>query len=87
MFRPLKPYYRQAQTAVEYMLLLAVAVTVVLVGFRTFLPKAQDKTGAFYEKAAKGIMGKPPHCGDGKCEEERAENKVTCCVDCGGCNF
>lgn len=51
---------RKAQAAVEYMLLLAMAVVVVILGFKTFFPKAQEATNRFYEKAAIGIMGKPP---------------------------
>lgn len=55
-----KMYCRKAQTAVEYMLLLATVVVVVFVGFQSFFPKAQESTNALFDKQAYGIMGEVP---------------------------
>ena len=74
--------FQKAQTAVEYLILLAMVVAIVLIGFRTLLPKAQVNTQGFYNKAAVGIMGRAPHCGDGICNGFQMENPEECVVDC-----
>ena len=71
---------RKAQTAIEYMLLLAVVVTIVLVGFRTWLPQTHDAANVYFDRVSVGILGKPPRCGDGSCGE--GENFNRCCEDC-----
>ena len=50
------------QTAIEYMLLLAVVVAIVLVGFKYLVPKSRDASEGFYNKAAIGILGDAPIC-------------------------
>jgi Flp pilus assembly pilin Flp len=50
----------QGQTAIEYLLLLAVVVAIVLVGFKTYLPQSHNAVDLYYNRAAVGIMGKPP---------------------------
>ena len=74
---------RKAQTAVEYMLLLAVVVSIVLIGFRTFLPRAQTAGNVYFQRTGSSILGNPNPCGDGKCEWYEDANK--CCFDCGDC--
>ncbi len=61
------PYQRNAQTAIEYMLLLAVVVAIVLVAFKVSLPKTQRSANAFFDRATLGLIGKPNPCGDGFC--------------------
>lgn len=56
---------RKAQTAVEYMLLLAMAFIVVVGGFKFFFPAAQGATNRVVDKQLYGIMGKPPRVVDG----------------------
>lgn len=53
---------QNAQTAIEYMLLLAVVTAIVLVGFKHYVPKSRSATEEFYNKAAIGILGDPPVC-------------------------
>jgi len=52
--------YKQAQSIVEYLLLLTAVVAVVLIGFKQLVPKVQTSSEGFYNKAAIGIMGKAP---------------------------
>jgi hypothetical protein len=54
-------FFPQGQAAVEYMLLMAMALVVVLLGFKTFFPRAQDSTNKLFDKQSFGIMGKPPN--------------------------
>lgn len=51
---------KKAQTAVEYLLLFTVVATVVLVSFKTFLPKTHDIANQYFIKVANGIMGPRP---------------------------
>ena len=51
---------REAQTAIEYLILLGVMVTIVLVGFKVYLHKAGDEAGNFFNAAAIGIMDEAP---------------------------
>ncbi len=53
---------RRAQTAIEYLLLLAVVVAIVLVGFKYLVPQSRDASEEFYNKAAIGILGNAPVC-------------------------
>jgi len=87
-----KPYFltriflKQGQTAVEYMLLLAIVVAIVLIAFKTLLPKSKDSSGLFFNKAAEGIMGQANPCGDCFCDVAgNKENCEKCPVDCGFC--
>lgn len=76
---------RKAQSAVEFMLLLAVVVSIVLIGFRTFLQRTHDASGVFFNNISTGVMGKPSACGDGVCDPYFEINQDRCCTDCGGC--
>ncbi len=50
---------KNGQTAIEYLLVLAAATTIALVGFNTFLPRTQQQTNEFFNKATRAIMGEP----------------------------
>jgi len=74
---------KKAQTAVEYMLLLAAVVAIVLVGFKVYLPSINESTNVYFNRAAVGIYGEPNRCGDGVVGFfETVEN---CCIDFGAC--
>jgi len=47
----------KAQVAIEYLLMLAAVVVVVLVGMRTLLPAVQEKSANFFNQASDNIMG------------------------------
>ena len=51
---------RNAQTAVEYMILLGAVAVVVLVGFTTFLPRAQKESEGYFNTTVNQIYGTPP---------------------------
>lgn len=72
---------RQGQTAVEYLLLLGIVVTVVLIGFSKYLPRAQQASNIYFQRVGEGVLGEPNPCGDGECNRE-FEDDYTCCVDC-----
>lgn len=72
---------RNGQTAIEYMLLLGVVVALVLIAFRTSLPRMRVSANAYFNRAAIGILGKPNPCGDGVCDSD-FENRDKCPVDC-----
>ncbi len=76
---------KKAQTALEYMLLLTVVMTVVLVGFRAYLQDAQEASNILYNRIAPAILGEAPECGDGCCNEfENLDGGTRCPVDCPG---
>ena len=74
------PSAPRAQTIVEYLLLLAVVVAIILIGFKKFVPRAGSYSELYYNRVSLGIMGEAPSCGDGECR--LPENNATCCVDC-----
>ena len=76
MYRSLK-----AQTAIEYMLLLGVVVALVLIAFRTSLPRMRVSANTYFNRSVIGILGKPNPCGDGVCDPD-FENLGKCPVDC-----
>ncbi len=77
---------RKSQTAVEYLLLLAAMVVIVLIGMQVFLPRAHDSSELYFNRVSLGIVGNPPRCGDGICQENY-ETWLNCCVDdCVGAN-
>jgi hypothetical protein len=59
---------KSAQTAVEYMLLLAAVVAIVLIGFKYYLPEFTQTSNMYFNRVAEGIMGEPPLCGNGCCD-------------------
>ena len=73
---------RRAQTAIEYLLLLMAVVAIVLIGFKLYMPRIQETSNIYYNRAASGIVGKPPSCGDGDCSffEDLYGNR--CPADC-----
>jgi len=66
----------------EYLLLLTSVVAIVLVGFRVYLPRIQESSNLFYNRAAYGIYGAPNRCGDGELNLP-IESADDCCYDVG----
>ena len=83
----------KGQTAVEYMLLLAAVVSIVLIGFKTYLPELQLTSNYYFNQVGIGILGEPNKCCDdccgslasGSCMAHVAENCEKCPADCGAC--
>jgi len=50
---------REGQTAIEYMLLLGIVVSVVLVAFNSMLPRVQSASNMYFDKVAVSLMGDP----------------------------
>ena len=50
------------QQALEYVLLLAIVVAIVLFGFKKHVPATRDSAELYYNKVAVGILGEPPAC-------------------------
>jgi len=79
----------KAQTAVEYMLLLAAVVSIVLIGFKSYLPQLQLTSNYYFNQVGIGVLGEPNKCGDGSCSDaERRDGRggcENCPVDCGVC--
>jgi len=76
---------KKGQTAVEYILLLAVVVAIVLIALPTQLPRVYNAANIFFDKAANSVFGDAPNCGDGFCNAASFEDPERCCDDCGGC--
>ena len=76
------PHQRNAQTAIEYMLLLGVVVALVLVAFKTSLPKMRTSANTYFNRAAIGILGEPNPCGDGVCDPDFEKTADKCPADC-----
>jgi len=74
---------RKAQTAIEYMLLLGVVVALVLVAFKTSLPRLRTSANIYFNRAEISLLGKPNPCGDGYCCSY-FEDQNKCPVDCPG---
>jgi len=70
----------KAQTAVEYMLLLAAVVSIVLIGFKNYLPSFQETSNYYFDQVGIGVLGEPNRCGDGTCSS--FEDSEKCPVDC-----
>ncbi len=68
---------QKGQTAVEYMLLLAAVVAIVLVGFRNYLPRFHSTSNTYFNQVGIGILGMENRCGDGVCRGTPSPN---CCV-------
>ena len=49
----------KAQTAIEYLLLLALVATIVIISFSNLLPRVKDSSSEYFVKAAGSIMGLP----------------------------
>lgn len=72
--------HQKGQAAVEYMILFAAVVAIVLVAFNTGLPRTQQAGNTFYQRTAVGIYGEPNPCGDQVCGP--FEDFEKCCRDC-----
>jgi len=60
MINRIRQKRRGGQTAIEYLLLLGVVVAIVMVGFRTFLPRTYDTSEKYFNKVLCGMMDEPP---------------------------
>ncbi|HPN88980.1 MAG TPA: class III signal peptide-containing protein [Candidatus Omnitrophota bacterium] len=53
-------FFKNGQTAFEYILLLAVVLSIVLIGFNKYLPRTHSAANVFFDKTYNGIVGNPP---------------------------
>ena len=74
---------KKAQMAVEYMILLMVVVSLVLIGFPKYIPQSQNAANVYFDRLAVGIMGEGNPCGDGCCDSDWETTK-RCPLDCSG---
>jgi hypothetical protein len=51
---------KNGQTAFEYLILLAVVLSIVLIGFNRYLPRTRGAANIFFDKTYNGIVGNPP---------------------------
>ena len=73
---------KNAQAAIEYMLLFGAVVAIVLVGMHRYLPRANKAAEMYYNTVAGDIMTQHEDilCGNGTCDP--FETRASCCVDC-----
>ncbi len=76
---------KQAQTAVEYMLLLAIVVGDILIALPGQIPRVNLAANTYFDRASNAIYGRGSDCGDGVCDTAAFEDNNRCCDDCGGC--
>lgn len=78
------PFTKSAQTAVEYMLLLGVVVSIVMIGMKIFTPRVQSASEGLFNKQSRAVAGKPNPCGDGCCSsfEDARSCDADCCPSC-----
>ena len=76
----------KGQAAVEYMLLFASIVSIVLIGLKVYAPRTTTAGDMYFNRVGSAILGNPNPCGDGVCSPT-FENVNSCCADCGGCAF
>ncbi|MFT5387149.1 MAG: hypothetical protein ACI9F2_000073 [Lysobacterales bacterium] len=79
-----KTFKNLGQTAVEYLLLLSVVGAIALIALNSDMGKFNQAGELYFNKAAEGILGPPPSCGDDICDRPY-EDEAKCCVDCDGC--
>ena len=72
----------QAQSAMEYMLLLSAVAIIVVVGFKSYFPNLQQASNEAHTSFVNAMMGTPPKCGDGVCNYDIGERHWRCRVDC-----
>lgn len=48
---------KEAQMAVEYMVLLGAVVAIVLIGFKNYLPTIQEVSNYYYNQVGIGVFG------------------------------
>ncbi len=78
----------KGQTAIEYMLLLATVVAIVLLALPTYIPRVSNAANIYFVGAANAMLDVGPSCGDGFCDNTHVppfETNERCCDDCGGC--
>lgn len=81
------------QTAIEYMLLLATVVAIVLLALPAYIPRVSNAANIYFTGAANAMLDIGPRCGDGFCHDldlrptghAPFETPERCCDDCGGC--
>ena len=52
--------FKKAQTAIEYLLLLALVALIVLISFPILMPKTQAVSNTYFDKISNAIMDEPP---------------------------
>jgi Flp pilus assembly pilin Flp len=72
---------REAQAAIEYMLLLGVVAAAVLVAFKISLVRPRTAANAYFNQTVVDLWGAPNRCGDGTCSIP-FESVGTCPLDC-----
>lgn len=72
----------KAQSAVEYLLLLAIVGVVVIAGFQAFLPKTQKTTEGYFNTVSRAIVG-----GSGTNEDGTSFNNDPKPIDGGWCGL
>lgn len=75
----------QAQTAIEYMLLLATVTVIILLAFNgDYLERVYNAANLYFDRTVVGIYGEGSACGDQHCEIgiEDVVGKAFCPVDC-----
>jgi len=85
MLKYLNKKNKKAQSAIEYLMLLAAVVAIVLIGFKTYLPRILVTGNIYFNRVGVGIMGEPPRCGDKVCRPPPFEDCERCPADCGSC--
>jgi len=50
-------FLKEAQSMIEYVLLLGATVVVVLLAFKSLLPNVRNSSNIYYNKVAVGVMG------------------------------
>jgi len=72
---------RKGQTAIEYLLLIAIVVGIVLVSLPRYIPRIYNASNVYFDKASNALLGERPRCGDGVCSPPWEDNE-RCCADC-----
>ena len=62
----MKPHQKNAQTAIEYLVLLSLVAVIVIVGFSNLLPRANQSVSSLFFKARSSIMGAKVESIDGQ---------------------
>lgn len=65
--KDIRRHRENAQTAIEYMLLLGVVVAIVLIAMKVQLPQVKRYANEFFNRTGAGIVDRPNPCGDGYC--------------------
>jgi hypothetical protein len=55
-----RPASQKAQSAIEYMLLFATVMVVVMYSFDTYFPFVRESSNLYYNRVVIGITGKEP---------------------------